>query len=871
MTSLLCLPADWRARALLRLRGASLFPLPASRRWPPFDCVKASQRCERIPTISMSQEDRLQNRRLLATFFPEIYGNPLSLDGIGISHTDQTTSFDTWAIGSDDMTSQQAWISQSGNNRAPHAYGSDVPSQDLRHHRFSGHQQEPPFQSQPMSQHARQSNTAPPPITYQPNSSRRVNTPDSFITSASSNPSPLPSRNSAGTRQHLLNAQHLKQNIPNGLPRTEQAVDDSMDHAFVDHTGYLLQTTGHSTAPKSQLSSHPPRAPARLTHAPVPRQPTGMATSQQQFRRPAVNDPVQYAGYPNPPFSNSEAMRQAWLARSRNHYQQAWLANAQVQALQNAQEPPREHLGSMGTQPRSTAISAEHPSLQDTQLSRHQSSASSKQPASVSHTFRPSAPQPRPPKEYNDSSQREYASMKSTQLNTANPYSSLGKRPRLGSPKENLHASKRVQSTDATLQANEDTRTSEKTSSLAEPSKTSENKYQLNPAAQKLHLSLRYRVEEFRLSDAAQVAEYDPTTIARDILLVADRYPTEPGLNKHLLPLRKNIAGLRADLDKVPWDFIDSSARRVAIDASHRPRSPRPDLASSSQPPQPSRPSKPSQIPQQPQLQPQPAASAPAPLPEPAPEPVPAPLPASTSEPVPEPVPASVPEPVLQGQAPLVPSHSINPSPAPASIDVSTLPSAETQLPSHSPHQSLSSHSSSPSPPSPARVARAQKQQAASTQSTPPPRAHLRASPKSSGSTRSPVPQVVIETPPTMVKKRAAGRPKKVNKPEESQSETPTQYAVFRCGIKGCEAELHNLAFLQSHCLRMHIPHHLTCQWEGCDDQTPRPAAAMWEHTRKIHIKPIAWELGDGPAVPSPGEPRNLHTQVQQSMPNSHL
>lgn len=829
----------------------------------------------------MSQAERLQNRRLLATFFPEVYGNPLPVDEIGISHTDQTTSSDPWAIGSDDMASQQAWMSQPENNRAPHAYGSDVPSQDLRHHRFSGHQQEPPFQSQPMSQHARPLNTAPPPISYQPNSSRRVNTPDSsFITAASSNPSPLPGRNSADTRQHLLHAQHPKQHIPNGLPRSGQAVQDSRTRVFVDHAGsQLLQTTGHAPAPESQLPSHPPRAPAKLTQAPVPRQPTGMATSQQQSRRPPVNDPVQYAGYPNPSFSNSEDLRQAWLARSRNHYQQAWLANAQVQALQIAQEPPREHLSSMATQPRSTANSAEHHSLQDTQLSRHQSSASSKQPASVSHTFRPLAPQPRPPKEYNDSSRREYASMNSTQSNTANPYSSLGKRPRLGSPKEDLHASKRVQSTDATLRANEDTRKSEKTSSLAESSKTSENKYQLNPAAQKLHLSLRYRVEEFSLSDAAQVAEYDPTTIARDILLVADRYPTEPGLNKHLLPLRKNIAGLRADLDKVPWDFIDSSARRVAIDASHRPRSPRLDLASSSQPPQPSRPSKPSQIPQQPQLQPQPAVSAPAPLPaltsEPAPEPAPPPLPKPTSETVPEPVPepvqASVPEPVLQEQAPLIPSHSSNPSPAPVSLDVPTLPPAETQLPSHSPHQSLSSHSSSPSPPSPARVARAQKQHAASRQITPPPRAHPRAPPKSPDSTRSPVPQVVIETPPTMVKKRAAGRPKKLNKPEESKSETPTQYAVFRCGIKGCEAELHNLAFLQSHCLRMHIPHHLTCQWEGCDDQTPRPAAAMWEHTRKMHIIPIAWELGDGPAVPSPGEPRNLHTRVQQSMPNSHL
>ncbi|KAJ5239025.1 hypothetical protein N7468_003644 [Penicillium chermesinum] len=113
-----------------------------------------------------------------------------------------------------------------------------------------------------------------------------------------------------------------------------------------------------------------------------------------------------------------------------------------------------------------------------------------------------------------------------------------------------------------------------------------------------------------------------------------------------------------------------------------------------------------------------------------------------------------------------------------------------------------------------------------------------------------------------MSTKRGVGRPKKAAH-SETDAESPPSYPVFRCGMKDCMAELHNLSFLQTHCLKIHIPYSLTCQWEGCDDQTPRPAAAMWRHTREKHIKPIAWQLGDGPAAPSSGELPSIQTTLE--------
>lgn len=66
---------------------------------------------------------------------------------------------------------------------------------------------------------------------------------------------------------------------------------------------------------------------------------------------------------------------------------------------------------------------------------------------------------------------------------------------------------------------------------------------------------------------------------------------------------------------------------------------------------------------------------------------------------------------------------------------------------------------------------------------------------------------------------------------------------------------------LQSHILKVHIPHHLTCGWADCENTTPMSAADHWEHVLAAHIKPLTWTLGDGPKVSSPGEQLDLLAQ----------
>lgn len=374
-----------------------------------------------------------------------------------------------------------------------------------------------------------------------------------------------------------------------------------------------------------------------------------------------------------------------------------------------------------------------------------------------------------------------------------------------------------------------------------------EHRYHLNPAAQKHYT--RIVVEEISLAEAEHVAEYDPTNIARDVLLAADKHPSEIGLNHHLMPLRKHFAGTRANLDKIPWHLIDSfwlgQTRQRA--APHRPPIEQPDSQS-----------------------PAPAVSAvsSAPRPLPPPDSAHSPSPQATiPQAIPAPQPTSVPQSTSIPQSTSVPQPTSVPHPIsiphPA---VDSLP--QSNLPPNTPPPviiSIESHSPENSPVQPSEPHKSREQIALESKRQKTPNSKTPVSPQTQTS-RIPTPQVVIETPRKMTQRRGAGRPRKTDKSEqESYEQAPTEYQVFRCGMIDCEAELHNLAFLQTHCLKVHIPHNLTCQWKGCTDQTLRPAADMWDHTRQKHIKDIAWELGDGPAVPSPGELRSKHSSSRES------
>ncbi|KAK1007393.1 hypothetical protein LTS01_002621 [Friedmanniomyces endolithicus] len=102
------------------------------------------------------------------------------------------------------------------------------------------------------------------------------------------------------------------------------------------------------------------------------------------------------------------------------------------------------------------------------------------------------------------------------------------------------------------------------------------------------------------------------------------------------------------------------------------------------------------------------------------------------------------------------------------------------------------------------------------------------------------------------------------------------KYQVWKCGWRGCKAELHNLETLKKHVVKVHGKangrQEFECLWKGCqgdgqvgkgkgkqrlqeedDDENEVevarfPDLAGWlEHVNKSHLQPIAWKLGDGP------------------------
>ncbi|KAK1812912.1 hypothetical protein LTR12_012719 [Friedmanniomyces endolithicus] len=102
------------------------------------------------------------------------------------------------------------------------------------------------------------------------------------------------------------------------------------------------------------------------------------------------------------------------------------------------------------------------------------------------------------------------------------------------------------------------------------------------------------------------------------------------------------------------------------------------------------------------------------------------------------------------------------------------------------------------------------------------------------------------------------------------------KYQVWKCGWRGCKAELHNLDTLKKHVVKVHGKangrREFECLWKGCegdgqvgkgkgkqrlqeeeDDEDEVEVArfldlARWlEHVNKSHLQPIAWKLGDGP------------------------
>lgn len=357
---------------------------------------------------------------------------------------------------------------------------------------------------------------------------------------------------------------------------------------------------------------------------------------------------------------------------------------------------------------------------------------------------------------------------------------------------------------------------------------------------------------------------YDPSTIARDVLIATGRHPIEKPLNHHLEILRAkfNAVDLSSDLDTFRWDLVDPRVGARGIIPHRPPTKARPEA----RPPNHQH-DTPSSLPVQ---SPYPPRSAPAPPPG-----------RATAFAISYPPQSYSPQPTAQPRlssfphSPLPPPASPLPRPPPTTDSTSTSTSRVSSA-----HPTAPAPASAPAPaPAPAPTpAPASTPAPAPPPVTVPPRTPLatgsvskssRPKPTSShaASTKAPLqsprnkaypqPQVVISSPEAMPpRKRGPGRPRKVQKNVEVAigSGPNVPFPVFHCKWAKCQSELHNVRALEDHVLRAHVPRDLICAWEGCNAQTPKAAADMWAHVREKHIGPVAWALGDGPTVPATGE-----------------
>ncbi|KAH3457585.1 hypothetical protein KXW98_000367 [Aspergillus fumigatus] len=329
------------------------------------------------------------------------------------------------------------------------------------------------------------------------------------------------------------------------------------------------------------------------------------------------------------------------------------------------------------------------------------------------------------------------------------------------------------------------------------------------------------------VTDAAEKLQYDPKTIARDVLIASGRHPTEAPLNHHLFRLRDVFTGLdtASDLETFRWDLVDpddkqanntTTARDVQLlsapahvtSAMVRPAQPNPPYAGVTATPQ-----HPHQQYQQPsQLQPRPLQT------------LETSQTSQTSQTVPEQRSSSQPNSQKQVQPPSDPQPRSHPSP-------------QVQLQAQPPSQ--------PQPkPGPSIQIR--------TKTQPPPKA--KSSPRSS----------------TNMVGRRPGRPPASSKIEVTipiTSQIP--YKVYTCGWEKCQAELHNLEMLKKHIFKIHVPYTLTCQWKDCTFRENLPAVQLYKHVLSEHVVSIAWTLGDGPSVPATEDRVAGESPLPKTIPES--
>ncbi|RMJ25940.1 C2H2 finger domain protein [Aspergillus sp. HF37] len=331
----------------------------------------------------------------------------------------------------------------------------------------------------------------------------------------------------------------------------------------------------------------------------------------------------------------------------------------------------------------------------------------------------------------------------------------------------------------------------------------------------------------FDEADAAEKIIYDPTTIARDVLITAGQHPTEPALNYHLQHLRSlfDVVSASTDLETLRWDMVEAQSRLA--------------------PPQPFKPHQPHQPQQQ---------QAPPPLIH---RPQPQMQPLNTIKQ--QPPPPSNWHPQYQPPKPHKPAALPSDQPQP--------PTRQAQNP---PPVAPPTHSPAANPPNNPPPAASPPKQSAAVDLTkqrravsPPKRSPGIGLPEQTSAIELPKKrgrprsfQVEVPAPPKEPSRQAsvskmAGKRRSQRAPAQSKIEARVPYPVFGCKWKNCQAELHNLDVLKQHMLKMHIPHHISCEWAKCPSKEILAAAKLFDHVKAQHIDPIAWKLGDGPSVPA--------------------
>ncbi|KAF4218390.1 hypothetical protein CNMCM8980_002598 [Aspergillus fumigatiaffinis] len=339
------------------------------------------------------------------------------------------------------------------------------------------------------------------------------------------------------------------------------------------------------------------------------------------------------------------------------------------------------------------------------------------------------------------------------------------------------------------------------------PPQESLSKYSFTPqdTTDRSYLKTRADIAKpLNVTDAAEKLQYDPKTIARDVLIASGRHPTEAPLNHHLFRLRDVFTGLdtASDLETLRWDLVDPEEKQASNTTTARdvqllsalahvtsamacPAQPNPPYAGVA-----ATPKYPHQQHQPlPQLQPRPPHTL------------------QKSQTVPQQRSPCQPNSQKQVQPPSDPQPRSHPPP-------------QVQLQVQPPSQ--------PQPkPGPSIQIR--------TKAQPSPKA--KSSPRSSTN---------------MVGRRPPGRPPASSKIEVTipvTSQIP--YQVYTCGWENCQAELHNLEMLKKHIFKVHVPYTLTCQWKDCTFRENLPAVQLYKHVLSEHVVSIAWTLGDGPSVPA--------------------